>query len=113
MSEHNDAVLLYHNPDTTILELLVDSQRRTDVAVQQKVMSLMEENPGVTMRLVTRSELLRYSEMARQQSEKGEKGLRLEDIKKRSAAVRAMFSTILWSRKISARLIFTVPPGQD
>lgn len=40
MSEHNDAVLLYHNPDTTILELLVDSQRRTDVAVQQKVMSL-------------------------------------------------------------------------
>ncbi|CQV04724.1 Uncharacterised protein [Salmonella enterica subsp. enterica serovar Typhi] len=48
MSEHNDAVLLYHNPDTTILELLVDSQRRTDVAVQQKVMSLMEENPGVT-----------------------------------------------------------------
>ncbi|HHA3657028.1 TPA: GspE/PulE family protein [Salmonella enterica subsp. enterica serovar Muenchen] len=82
MSEHNDAVLLYHNPDTTILELLVDSQRRTDVAVQQKVMSVMEENPGVTMRLVTRSELLRYIEMARQQSEKGEKGLRLEDIKK-------------------------------
>ncbi|CHC65894.1 Uncharacterised protein [Salmonella enterica subsp. enterica serovar Typhi] len=73
MSEHNDAVLLYHNPDTTILELLVDSQRRTDVAVQQKVMSLMEENPGVTMRLVTRSELLRYSEMARQQSDEGRK----------------------------------------
>ncbi|MJZ42582.1 pilus assembly protein [Salmonella enterica subsp. enterica] len=82
MSEHNDAVLLYPNPDTTTLELLVDSQRRTDVAVQQRVMSLMEENPGATMRLVTRSELLRCSEMARQHSEKGEKGLRLEDIKK-------------------------------
>lgn len=82
MSEHNDAVLLYHNPDTTILELLVDSQRRTDVAVQQKVMSLMEENPGVTMRLVTRSELLRYSEMARQQSEKGEKDFALRTSKR-------------------------------
>ncbi|EDT1415226.1 pilus assembly protein, partial [Salmonella enterica subsp. enterica serovar Braenderup] len=82
MSEHNDAVLLYHNPETTAHELLVDSQRRTDVAVQQRVMSLMEENPGVTMRLVTRSELLRCSEMARQLSEQGEKGLRLEDIKK-------------------------------
>ncbi|EHP1135298.1 Flp pilus assembly complex ATPase component TadA [Salmonella enterica] len=82
MSEHNEAVLLYHNPETTAHELLVDSQRRTDVAVQQRVMSLMEENPGVTMRLVTRSELLRYSEMARQLSEQGEKGLRLEDIKK-------------------------------
>ncbi|EDR8075546.1 pilus assembly protein [Salmonella enterica] len=82
MSEINDAVLLYHNPETTAHELLVDSQRRTDVAVQQRVMSLMEENPGVTMRLVTRSELLRCSEMARQLSEQGEKGLRLEDIKK-------------------------------
>lgn len=82
MSEHNDAVLLYHNPETTAHELLVDSQQRTDVAVQQRVMSLMEENPGVTMRLVTRSELLRCSEMARQLSEQGEKGLRLEDIKK-------------------------------
>ncbi|EIF0460619.1 Flp pilus assembly complex ATPase component TadA [Salmonella enterica] len=82
MSEHNEVVLLYHNPETTAHELLVDSQRRTDVAVQQRVMSLMEENPGVTMRLVTRSELLRYSEMARQLSEQGEKGLRLEDIKK-------------------------------
>ncbi|EKD7295091.1 Flp pilus assembly complex ATPase component TadA [Salmonella enterica] len=82
MSEHNEAVLLYHNPETTAHELLVDSQRRTDVAVQQRVMSLMEENPGVTMRLVTRSELLRCSEMARQLSEQGEKGLRLEDIKK-------------------------------
>ncbi|EAM4883795.1 Flp pilus assembly complex ATPase component TadA [Salmonella enterica] len=82
MSEHNDAVLLYHNPETTAHELLVDSQRRTDVVVQQRVMSLMEENPGVTMRLVTRSELLRCSEMARQLSEQGEKGLRLEDIKK-------------------------------
>ncbi|EIS1621835.1 Flp pilus assembly complex ATPase component TadA [Salmonella enterica subsp. enterica serovar Sandiego] len=82
MSEINDAVLLYHNPETTAHELLVDSQRRTDVAVQQRVMSLMEENPGITMRLVTRSELLRCSEMARQLSEQGEKGLRLEDIKK-------------------------------
>ncbi|ECZ9314159.1 pilus assembly protein [Salmonella enterica subsp. enterica serovar Newport] len=82
MSEHNEAVLLYHNPETTAHELLVDSQRRTDVAVQQRVMSLMEENPGITMRLVTRSELLRCSEMARQLSEQGEKGLRLEDIKK-------------------------------
>ncbi|ELG5397522.1 Flp pilus assembly complex ATPase component TadA [Salmonella enterica] len=82
MSEHNDAVLLYHNPETTAHELLVDSQRRTDVAVQQRVMSQMEENPGVTMRLVTRSELLRCSEMARQLSEQGEKGLRLDDIKK-------------------------------
>ncbi|MCT6953070.1 hypothetical protein [Salmonella enterica] len=82
MSEHNDAVLLYYNPENTAHELLVDSQRRTDVAVQQRVMSLMEENPGVTMRLVTRSELLRCSEMARQLSAQGEKGLRLEDIKK-------------------------------
>ncbi|ASG86815.1 GspE/PulE family protein [Salmonella enterica] len=82
MSELNDAVLLYHNPDTSSMELLVDSQRRTDAAVQQRVMLLMENNPGATMRLVSRSELLRCGEITRQQNEKGESGLRLEDIKK-------------------------------
>lgn len=82
MSELNDAVLLYHNPDNSSCELLVDSQRRTDAAVQQQVMLLMENNPGAAMRMVSRSELLRYGEMARQQAEKGESGLRLEDIKK-------------------------------
>ncbi|QGR34866.1 pilus assembly protein [Salmonella enterica] len=82
MSELNDAVLLFHNPDNSSCELLVDSQRRTDAAVQQQVMLLMENNPGAAMRMVSRSELLRYGEMARQQAEKGESGLRLEDIKK-------------------------------
>jgi len=82
MSELNDAVLLYHNPDTSSGELLVDSQRRTDAAVQQQVMLLMDNNPGARMRMVSRSELLRCGEMARQQAGKGESGLRLEDIKK-------------------------------
>ncbi|EKA8564090.1 Flp pilus assembly complex ATPase component TadA [Salmonella enterica] len=82
MSELNDAVLLYHNPDTSASELLVDSERRTDAVVQQRVMQLTEENPGASMRMVSRSELLRCRDLARRQAEKGEQGLRLQDIKK-------------------------------
>ncbi|EAW9116816.1 Flp pilus assembly complex ATPase component TadA [Salmonella enterica] len=82
MSEINDAVLLYHNPDTSASELLVDSERRTDAVVQQRVMQLTEENPGASMRMVSRSELLRCRDLARRQAEKGEQGLRLQDIKK-------------------------------
>ncbi|HDC1790838.1 TPA: Flp pilus assembly complex ATPase component TadA [Salmonella enterica] len=82
MPEIKDAVLLYHNPETSASELLVDSQRRTDPAIQQRVMQLMEEHPGAAMRMVSRSELLRCRDLARRQAEKGEKGLRLEDIKK-------------------------------
>lgn len=82
MSELNDAVLLYHNPDTSASELLVDSERRTDAVVQQRVMQLTEENPGASMRMVSRSELLRCRDLASRQAEKGEQGLRLQDIKK-------------------------------
>ncbi|EEH5136707.1 Flp pilus assembly complex ATPase component [Salmonella enterica] len=77
-----DAVLLYHNPDESANELLVDSERRTDAAIQQRVMQLLEENPGASMRLVSRSELLRCRDLASRQAEQGEQGLRLQDIKK-------------------------------
>ncbi|EIO3160225.1 Flp pilus assembly complex ATPase component TadA [Salmonella enterica] len=82
MSEINAAVLLYHNPDTSANELLVDSERRTDAAIQQRVMQLLEENPAASMRMVSRSELLRCRDLASRQAEQGEQGLRLQDIKK-------------------------------
>ncbi|EBA8598798.1 pilus assembly protein [Salmonella enterica] len=82
MPEINDAVLLYHNPDSSANELLVDSERRTDVAIQQRVMQLLEENPAASMRMVSRSELLRCRDLASRQAEQGEQGLRLQDIKK-------------------------------
>lgn len=82
MPEINDAVLLYHNPDSSANELLVDSERRTDAAIQQRVMQLLEENPAASMRMVSRSELLRCRDLASRQTEQGEQGLRLQDIKK-------------------------------
>ncbi|ELL1748501.1 Flp pilus assembly complex ATPase component TadA [Salmonella enterica] len=82
MPEINDAVLLYHNPDSSANELLVDSERRTDAAIQQRVMQLLEENPAASMRMVSRSELLRCSDLASRQAEQSEQGLRLQDIKK-------------------------------
>ncbi|ELM5539986.1 Flp pilus assembly complex ATPase component TadA [Salmonella enterica] len=82
MPEINDAVLLYHNPDSSANELLVDSERRTDAAIQQRVMQLLEENPAASMRMVSRSELLRCRDLASRQAEQGEQGLRLQDIKK-------------------------------
>lgn len=82
MPEINDAVLLYHNPDTSANELLVDSERRTDAEIQQRVMQLLEENPAASMRMVSRSELLRCRDLASRQAEQGEQGLRLQDIKK-------------------------------
>lgn len=80
--EINDAVLLYHNPDSSANELLVDSERRMDAAIQQRVMQLLEENPAASMRMVSRSELLRCRDLASRQAEQGEQGLRLQDIKK-------------------------------
>ncbi|EEB8600559.1 Flp pilus assembly complex ATPase component TadA [Salmonella enterica] len=82
MPEINDAVLLYHNPDSSANELLVDSERRMDAAIQQRVMQLLEENPAASMRMVSRSELLRCRDLASRQAEQGEQGLRLQDIKK-------------------------------
>ncbi|ENP5334066.1 Flp pilus assembly complex ATPase component TadA [Salmonella enterica] len=82
MPEINDAVLLYHNPGSSANELLVDSERRTDAAIQQRVMQLLEENPAASMRMVSRSELLRCRDLASRQAEQGEQGLRLQDIKK-------------------------------
>ncbi|EGM6569311.1 Flp pilus assembly complex ATPase component [Salmonella enterica] len=79
MPEINDAVLLYHNPDSSANELLVDSERRMDAAIQQRVMQLLEENPAASMRMVSRSELLRCRDLASRQAEQG---LRLQDIKK-------------------------------
>ena len=91
MSELNDAVLLYHNPETTENVLLVDSQRRTDAPVQQRVMALMAQHPGITMRMVSRSELLRCAEATRRQcgEEENEKGLRPEDIRREVSSRQA------------------------
>ncbi|EIC0518984.1 Flp pilus assembly complex ATPase component TadA [Salmonella enterica subsp. enterica serovar Chester] len=113
MSELNDAVLLWHNPDTSLSELLVDSQRRTDSDVQQRVMWLMKNHPGASMKMVSRSELLRCGEVARQQTEEGDSGLRLDDIKKEVSSRQAdILNYFMVAKDIGASDIHgTILPG--
>ncbi|ECA1950148.1 pilus assembly protein [Salmonella enterica subsp. enterica serovar Virchow] len=113
MSSLNDAVLLYHNPETTEPELLVDSQRRTEPAVQQQVMALTEKNAGLRMRLTSRSELLKYRELARQRAAKEEKGLRPEDIRQDVSRRQAeILNYFMVAREIGASDIHgTTLPG--
>ncbi|WP_253299613.1 GspE/PulE family protein [Citrobacter cronae] len=113
MSELNDAVLLWNNPETSSSELLVDSQRRTDIDVQQRVMLLMKSHPGASMKMVSRSELLRCGEVARQQIEEGESGLRLDDIKKEVSSRQAdILNYFMVAKDIGASDIHgTILPG--